>query len=717
MNRHVTALLLCALLVPLPATAARSNHLAGEKSPYLQQHTHNPVDWYPWGQQAFDKARREGKLIFLSIGYSTCHWCHVMAHESFEDLQVAALLNADFVAIKVDREERPDIDAVYMQAAVALTGSGGWPLTVILTPEKVPVYAGTYFPKNARYGRPGLMELLPQFTEQWHRDPEHIRRSGQRLLAQLETSSGASARDLDAGLYARADGTLKAAFDSRHGGFGQAPKFPRPHGLTYLLRRYRQTGNGQLLTMVERTLDALARGGIHDHLGGGFHRYSTDREWLVPHFEKMLYDQAGLALAFLEAWQVTGKASYAATARDILDYLVRDMRDPEGGFYAAEDADSEGGEGTFYLWRLREVEDVLGSRRGRLFAEVYGVRRAGNFAADIRGEGSGMNILHLARPLAEVGAGHGVDAAELAGRMAEDRVRLLKVRAERPRPHRDEKVLSAWNGLTISAFARAARLLEDPRALRVAQRTADFILQRMRDREGRLLRRWRDGEAAIRAFAEDYAFVARGLLDLYRSDFDPRWLRESLQLADTLLRHFSAPDGGLFDTADDAEPLVARPQELFDGALPSANSVALELLNRLYLLTGDGRWEQAARRLLARFSAEVADYPTRYGQFLQAAMLQLLPTRQMVLVADPEDLATGAMLEVLQHAYAPENSLLLVPPARAAELAQLAPHSADMRMLGGRPTVYICRDFACQKPLTDPAQVARALAVPPRAGR
>ncbi len=704
--------LFCSLSLPLPLAAATGNHLVGEKSPYLQQHAHNPVDWYPWGEEAFARARRENKLIFLSIGYSTCHWCHVMAHESFEDHQVATLLNANFVAIKVDREERPDIDQVYMQVAVALTGSGGWPLTVILTPEKVPVYAGTYFPKESRYGRPGLLQLLPQLAGQWRQNPEHIRASGARILAQLNQSSQGAAADLGPELFASADATLKASFDSRYGGFGQAPKFPRPHGLTYLLRRFRQSRDPQLLAMVETTLAAMRDGGIYDQLGGGFHRYSTDREWLVPHFEKMLYDQAGLAIAYLEAWQVTGKSEYAETVREILDYVRRDMIDPEGGFYAAEDADSEGEEGKFYLWSQEEVDKVLGPEDAHLFAAAYGLKTKGNFSAEIRAEQAGMNILHRPRALADLAAQRKRPEAKLATRLHDDRQRLLEVRDKRVRPHRDEKVLTAWNGLMISALARAARVLDEADDLRAAQRTADFILQRMRDRQGRLLRRWRDGDAAIPAFAEDYAFFARGLLDLYRADFDPHWLREALALSQILLERFSAPDGGFYDTADDAEQLVSRPQSLFDGALPSANSVALEVLARLYLLTGDPAWEKSARQLLSGFSAEVASYPTRYTQLLQGAMLLLEPTRQVVLVGAPRSEATERLLKALQQPYLPETSLLLVPPKRAAELTGLAPHSAGMRMLAGRPTVYICRNFSCQKPLTDADAVAAQLEKP-----
>ncbi|PNU21679.1 thioredoxin domain-containing protein [Geothermobacter hydrogeniphilus] len=714
--RRFLLFLLCGLLLPGPLSAATGNHLVGQKSPYLQQHAQNPVDWYPWGEEAFERARRENKLIFLSIGYSTCHWCHVMAHESFEDQQVAALLNADFVAIKVDREERPDIDQVYMQVTVALTGSGGWPLTVILTPEKVPVYAGTYFPKESRYGRPGLLDLLPQIAARWRQHPEHIRDSGRQLLERLNRPRGTAVTDLGEELFERADTSFKSSFDARYGGFGQAPKFPRPHGLTYLLRRYRQTGDERLLSIVTTTLDAMRRGGIYDQLGGGFHRYSTDREWLVPHFEKMLYDQAGLALAYLEAWQVTGRQRYADTVREILDYLLRDMRDPEGGFYAAEDADSEGVEGKFYLWRLAEVKKVLGAEDAVFFAAAYGIAPEGNFAADIRGEQPGMNILHLARSLPSLAVEHKMTEAQLRARLAADRAELLAARDRRVRPQRDDKVLSAWNGLVISAFARAGRVLDAPVYLRTAQRTADFI-QRMRDRQGRLLRRWREGDAAIPAFAEDYAFLARGLLDLYRADFDPRRLRQATALAQQLLDRFRAAGGGFYDTADDAEQLVSRPQSLFDGALPSANSVALEVLARLYLLTGDDHWERAARKLLARFSAEVSDSPTRYAQLLQGAMLLLQPTRQVVLVGPPEAETTGQLLDILQHRYLPETSLLLLPPGQSALLADLAPHSAGMRMLGGRPTVYICRDFSCQKPLTDPAEVAARLAKPPVAGR
>jgi uncharacterized protein YyaL (SSP411 family) len=715
--------LTASLVFPVPGAFAKTpsvmkptaNRLITEKSPYLLQHAHNPVDWYPWGEEAFNRARKEGKLVFLSIGYSTCHWCHVMAHESFEDDEVAALLNRDFIAIKVDREERPDIDQVYMQVCRKLTGSGGWPLTIIMTPESVPVYAATFVPKNDRYGRTGMMNLLPQITSKWQENPEHMRQSGQNIIDALQASSSPKASGmLELKDVKAAVDTLRKSFDHEHGGFGNAPKFPRPHSLTFLLKRYRQTGDTELLKMVEATLQAMRRGGIYDHVGFGFHRYSTDAEWLVPHFEKMLYDQAGLAMAYAEAYQVTGHQPYAQTLREIFTYLLRDMTSSQGGFYAAEDADSEGVEGKFYLWSLSDIEKSLGKAEAARFQKVFNVTADGNYYDEATGEETGSNILHLTRTPEEWAEELGQDKAVLSKTLERNRVELFATREQRVRPHLDDKVITAWNGLMVSALARGGLALDEPQYVATASLAADFLLESLRSKDGRLLRRYRQGDAAIPAFAEDYAFLARGLLDLYAAGFDSERLEQALSLAKELNRLFQdAESGVLYDTATDAESLIMRPQSAYDGALPAASSVALELYARLYLLTGDPQWQKHADRLLAALAPTVQRYPAGYAQLLQGAALLMEPSREVVIAGAADDPATAAMLAVVRSVYAPETVSLLRATGHDKVITQLASFVAWMPPVNGKTAAYVCQNFSCQKPLTDPEELRRILERPP----
>ncbi len=695
-----------------------ANRLADEPSPYLRQHRDNPVDWYPWGDEAFEKARREGKLIFLSIGYSTCHWCHVMERESFEDEEVAALLNKYYVSIKVDREERPDIDAVYMAVCMAYTGSGGWPLNLILTPDKTPFFAGTYFPKEARYGRMGLMELLPKANEFWQKDPAKVRASGANLLARAKESvePTRAPAELGSAVLAQAAQALKGSFDHEHGGFGGAPKFPRPHNLTFLLRQYRRTGDAAILEIVEKTLKAMRRGGIYDHLGGGVHRYSTDAGWLTPHFEKMLYDQAGLALAYGEAFQVTGHAAYARTLREVLDYVLRDMTDPGGGFYSAEDADSEGEEGKFYLWTRGELDEVLGPQEAALFAMVYGVTVDGNYLVEATRQRNGTNILNMKEPVDAWASKLGVAGGRLERRLSAAKAKLFEARGKRIRPHRDDKVLTGWNGLMISALSEASRILDEPRYAEAAERAADFILREMRD-NGRLLRRYRAGEAAVNGFAEDHAFLAQGLLDLYRATYNPLRLEQALELSTKLVENFwdAVPPGGggLFDSGGQNDTLVLRTKNLYDGAIPSANSVALGLFARLYLLTGELKWRDYADRQLRAFSGDVIVAPAAYTRFIQGVDLLVNPTREVVVTGEAAGADTAKLLEAVRRVYAPETLVLFRPTGASSdegstELARLAPFLAQMGPVGGRAAAYVCRGFACQEPITD-AEALEAL--------
>ncbi len=692
-----------------------TNRLIHEKSPYLLQHAHNPVEWYPWGEEAFARAREENKLVFLSIGYSTCHWCHVMERESFEDLDVAAAINTLTVPVKVDREERPDVDQVYMAVCQALNGSGGWPLTVLLTPDRTPFFAGTYFPKRSRGGRIGVIELVRRAAALWEEEPEKVRASGAGILDRLRSIARESERGtLAPAVFEKAAGLFREQFDPERGGFGPPPKFPTPHNLVFLLRRHRRTGDPALLRMVTTTLDAMRRGGIFDHVGFGFHRYATDARWLLPHFEKMLYDQAGLALAYVEAHHATRDENYARTAREVFAYVLRDLTSPEGAFYCGEDADSEGVEGKFYVWSRRELLELLGPADGELFCRTYGVLEEGNFREEATGEETGLNIPHLPRPIEACAVAEGLEPPVLVERLERARRTIFERREGRVRPHRDDKVLTGWNGLMVSALAQGARILADETYADAARRAAGFLLTTMR-REGRLVRRYRDREAGIAAVAEDYAFLARGCLDLYGATWDLRWLREALSLSDELVRDFRDPASGtLFDTAHDAEDLVLRPREAYDGATPSANSVALELFARLGLLTGDPAWTEKAHDIAAGFAGRVAGYPAAFTQFLSGAALLLEPTREVVIVGDPDAEDTRALLEATRSAYAPETSLLLAAPSGdGTELASLAPFAREMRPVNGRPTAYVCERSSCSEPMTDARQLHAALENPP----
>lgn len=693
---------------------AFTNRLVNEKSPYLLQHAHNPVDWYPWDKEAFAKARKEGKLIFLSIGYSTCHWCHVMAHESFDDAEVAKLLNRDFIAIKVDREERPDIDQVYMQVCQKLTGSGGWPLTIVMTPESVPVFAGTFLPKHDRYRLKGLMNLLPEITQRWEDDPQQLRELGENVIKSLLPAEQEAISDTVTGTaFDAARDSYMRSFDRLYGGFGKAPKFPRPHSLNFLLRRYRLSGDKELLMMVEETLQAMRRGGIYDQVGFGFHRYSTDAKWLAPHFEKMLYDQAGLAIAYTEAYQVTGREEYARTVREIFTYLLRDMLAPEGGFYSAEDADSEGAEGKFYLWNEAEIVRLLGKEDAQLFNHVYGVKKEGNFTSEANEEGGGANILHLPEPLSELSKDVGVSHDELKKKMDKALAKLFIEREKRLHPHRDDKIITAWNGLMISALARAGQALDEDRYVDIAAVAADFILNTLRNKEGRLLRRFREGEAAIPAFAEDYAFLARGLLDLYAITFDVKRLRQAIELSDEMVRLFhDQKSGGLFETAKDAEILILRPQKAYDGAFPAASSIALEVYARIFLLTGDVRWQQQADRLMRALSPEVQSYPAGYTQLLQSAAWLLEPSREIVIAGKPGTSSFKTMLAVVKESYAPESVFILHSTDAVDEIITLAPYVEWMRPVKNQTAAYICQNFTCQRPLTNSQELQQKLAKP-----
>ncbi|HEV8144941.1 MAG TPA: thioredoxin domain-containing protein, partial [Bryobacteraceae bacterium] len=604
------------------------NRLAREKSPYLLQHANNPVDWYPWGDEAFEKAARENKPVFLSVGYSTCHWCHVMERESFEDDTTAAILNEHFVPVKVDREERPDVDRIYMLFVQASTGSGGWPMSVWLTPDRKPFFGGTYFPPDNRYGRPGFPAMLQNLARAWQQDRAKIEASGSQVLGQLSQYSNLAGGHAAPGREALEQGfnAFRRMFDSKHGGFGGAPKFPRPSVHNFLLRYYVETKNPEALEMVLLTLREMAKGGMNDQLGGGFHRYSVDEYWFVPHFEKMLYDQAQLVIAYLEAFQITGDAVYANAARQTLDYVLRDLTHPEGGFFSAEDADSaadpakphEKGEGAFYIWSRAEIEHHLGARDAALFSYRFGVEENGNVQHDPHQEFTGRNILFEAHTIEETAEYFGQPVADVDKWLDQAAAKLVAIRKTRPRPHLDDKVLTSWNGLMISAFAKAAQVLGEAAYGDAARRAADFVKSRLWDEQrGIVLRRFRDGESAIDGFLDDYAFFAAALLDLYETSFDASDLQFATRLAERARELFEDPDnGGFFSTPAGTRDLVMRLKDDYDGAEPSGNSVMALLLLRLARMTGRDDFRQSAERTLKLFSPRLHDQPSGVPQML-----------------------------------------------------------------------------------------------------
>jgi uncharacterized protein YyaL (SSP411 family) len=709
----VAALLVPAMVSCTPDETARdgaANHLAGEKSPYLLQHAMNPVDWYPWGPEAFEKALAEDKPVFLSIGYSTCHWCHVMERESFADDEVAALLNETFVCIKVDREERPDIDAVYMEAARMLSGGGGWPLTIIMTPDRQPFFAATYLPKTSRFGRPGMMELIPGIAELWSsRRDELVDTAGRVTSALRSQAASPSGAELGSDVMDEAYRQLRSAFDAEKGGFGTAPKFPTPHQLLFLLRHWSRTGETEALAMVESTLRAMRRGGVYDHVGFGFHRYSTDAEWLLPHFEKMLYDQALLTMAYTEAYLATGDVDYERTAREIIRYVLRDMTDERGAFYSAEDADSEGVEGKFYVWDSAEVRDVLGKDDAKFAVDVFGLTDDGNIRDEASGRQTGANVLHLSATQSSLAKRLDVSEDELLERIESVRARLFAFRAKRVRPHLDDKVLADWNGLMIAALARAAQAFDEPAYAEAARRSAGFVLDTMRD-DGRLLHRYRDGEAGIAANADDYAFLAMGLFDLYEATHEPRYLGESERLTSEMLSLFwDDGPGGFFFTPDDGEQLLTRTKEVYDGAVPSANSVAF--LNLLRLSSAAARPELAERAdaLGRAFAGAVSRYPAGHTMFLVGLDYGIGPSVELVIVGDEGSEDTRALLAAARGRFLPNKVVLLRPPRGAGDVLALVPWIEHHVQVDGRATAYVCRDHECRLPVTDADALVRDL--------
>jgi hypothetical protein len=679
------------------------NRLAQETSPYLLQHAGNPVDWYPWGPEALERARREDKPIFLSIGYSACHWCHVMEHESFESPQIAALLNEQFVCIKVDREERPDIDAVYMAACQMMTGAGGWPLSIFMTPERLPFLAATYLPKRSRFGRTGLIELSRRIRELWEADPGKIAASAAGLSGHLGQAFAFTPGDPpEMRLLDRAFDDIALAYDGRYGGFDPAPKFPMPHRLLFLLRCHERTGEPRALEMTARTLTAMRLGGIWDHVGHGFHRYATDPAWLVPHFEKMLYDQALAALAYLEAYQTAADPLFARTAEEIFAYLQRDMTAPCGAFFSAEDADSEGVEGKFYVWTLAEFREALGSAEAAFWEPVFNLAAEGNFREEASGRLSGANILHLTRPFGQWAKQLAVGEAELCNRWEQARRQLFEARRRRIPPLKDDKVLVDWNGLAIAAFAAGGRVLDRPELAQAAGAAARFILEEMRAADGRLWHRYRDGERSVAGQAGDYAFLIHGLLQLYRATHDVAWAEEAAALQTVMLRDlWDASAGGFFLVPAENRELPVRPKELYDGALPSANSMAL--LNLLWLarLSGETRFAETAEQLVRAFAGTVGRHPSAFTLFLCGLDFALRPGQDVVVAGEAAAPDTRRLLAALNRTFAPNRLAQLKSFDNAERLAKFAPFSDGLAVARGRTAAHLCEGAGCRETVDD----------------
>ena len=721
-------------------TARGGNHLAHEKSPYLLQHAQNPVDWYPWGEEAFLRARRENKPVFLSIGYSTCHWCHVMAHESFEDPETAALMNRDFINIKVDREERPDVDRVYMTFVQATTGGGGWPMSVWLTPGLEPFVGGTYFPPEDRYGQPAFKNVLQKIAVAWQQDHEKITAQGSKIVDALRDAQSNQHRrpnEVDAGAMQAAFEQFSSNYDATEGGFGNAPKFPHPVTLNFLSRFYARqpkSDDGQrALEMHRFTLQKMAAGGMHDHLGGGFHRYSVDRSWHVPHFEKMLYDQAQLANAYLDGFLITHDPEFEEITRDILEYVGRDMTSKSGGFFSAEDADSlevapssgmgagaDRGEkhsvkeGAFYVWSKAEIDAALG-HGAEIFNFHYGVEPAGNAPAgsDPHGEFSGKNILIQRHTVEETAAHFKRGAQEIRELLASSRKQLMALRAKRPRPHLDDKIIAGWNGLIISAYARAAAILQEDRFLQAATRAAEFVRRDLYDKKAKkLYRSFREGRSAIEGFADDYAFVIQGLLDLYEASFDVSWLKFAEELQETQDQLFLDPDGGYFSTSGADKNVVLRMKDENDGAEPAPSSVAALNLLRLGQVRDRPEWREQGARTIAAFHSILSRFPSAMPQMLVTLDFHLSKPRQIVIAGSSEAKETKKLLAEVHRHFLPNKILLLADGGEGQKyLEQKLPALKEMKPVRGKAAAYVCENFACQAPIADPKALSQVLSL------
>jgi uncharacterized protein YyaL (SSP411 family) len=679
------------------------NHLQDEKSPYLKQHVFNPVDWYPWSEQAFSKAKKENKPIFLSIGYSTCHWCHVMAHESFEDTDVASLLNKNFVCIKVDREERPDIDKIYMKVCTQITGQSGWPLTIIMTPEKKPFFAATYLPKDSRYGIKGLLNLLPDITRMWERQHDQLVNSANQIaLSVLTTSTASPGYDLTLKTLDSAYEQLFNTFDERYGGFGIRPKFPMPHHLMFLLRYWKRTGKNYCLNMVVTTLEQMRYGGLYDHIGFGFHRYSTDQQWIVPHFEKMLYDQALLLMTYTEAYQVTKKPLFKQTVQEMIEYIKRDMIYEDGGFFSAEDADSEGVEGKFYTWTYDELQHHLNEQDLGLIERIFSVNRDGNFTHEI-GKKTKENIFYRTISIEEYSTLFKMGEKELIDKLEPIRNQLFRLREQRIHPTKDDKILTDWNGLMIAALAKAAQVFHSNDYLHIAEKAAGFIFKYMMKTNEELFHRYKDGEQLISGYADDYVFMIWGCLELFQSTFNLKYLELALTFTTYLLTHFwDEKNGGLFFTSDKGEKLLTRTKEVYDGAIPSANSVMMYNLIRLARITGKIEFEEKAKQIEQIFSNDIKNAPSGFTQLLIALDFAIGPSYEIVVVGEKEHKETKKMMKMINTNYLPNKVVILKDPEyHDTTIDNFFPYTKDFTQIDNQVTIYVCKNHLCQLPTTD----------------
>ncbi len=681
----------------MPTTTAihkYTNRLINETSPYLLQHAHNPVDWYPWDKEAFERAKKENKPIFLSIGYSTCHWCHVMERESFENEQIARIMNEHFVSIKVDRELRPDVDEIYMTAVQMMTGSGGWPLSVFLTPDGKPFYGGTYFPPKDLYGRPGFERVLLSIADAWKNRRQELADSSQKLSEVLANLSGPTEKEtLSPEMLKGGFDYFKATFDGTNGGFGTAPKFPQPINLSMLLTYWHRTDNTQALQMVEKTLDAMAKGGIYDHIGGGFHRYATDARWLVPHFEKMLYDQALLSKVYLQAYQVTKNQKYATTAREIFEYVLRDMTDTQGGFYSAEDADNEGKEGAFYVWDPEQIKSILDKDEAEIFIAYYGVTEEGNFEEN-------KTILNIATSTVQLEKKFQKDHTALMDVLSKARSKIFNERAKRIRPHRDDKIITAWNGLMISSMAYGGAVLQEEKYIRAAERAAIFILANLHKR-GRLMRYYRDGRAVEPAFLNDYAFTIMGLLDLYGASFEAKWLFEAKMLAEEMIKLFADNEqGGFYLTGRDSEKLIARIKPNSDGVIPSGNSTAAFALLKLGRLTMNQYFTEQGVKVLESFSQQLKQLPAFSTEMLTALNFRLGPTQEIVIAGNADAADTKQMLKLIRNKFLPNAVVLFHEQDNTdSDIYRTIPFIKNQAAIDGKATAYVCENYVCNQPV------------------
>jgi len=699
---------------PSPESGNTLNHLKDEKSPYLLQHKYNPVDWYPWGDEAFEKAREENKPIFLSIGYSTCHWCHVMARESFQDPEIGQLINQVFVPVKVDREERPDIDSVYMMVCQMVTGSGGWPLTIIMTPDQKPFFAGTYFPKDTGPRGTGLRDLIRNVRDLWENKREDLLKSAEDLTLSLQQishdphGSPDKSEELSGGILKQNYHSLQENFDQEYAGFGNNQKFPTPHHLLFLLRYWKHTHEAEALSMVEKTLEAVGKGGIYDHVGFGFHRYSVDRQWILPHFEKMLYDQALLVIAYTEAYQATGKIQYREKAEEVLEYLLRDMKSPEGAFYSAEDADSEGEEGKFYLWTQDEIMDLLGPEEGEIFSSVYSTTPEGNFLDEATRTATGKNILHRTQTWDELSEKLGIPPEQLWWKVESARETIFKVRQSRVHPHKDDKILTDWNGLFIAALALAGKVFGREDYLLAAGETVNFIMTRL-NRQGRLLHRWRDNDAAVAGNLDDYAYLIWGLLELYQATFKAQYLKTALEFNHTLMEHFwDSDNGGFYFTPDDGQQVLVRQKEAYDTALPSGNSVMMMNLEKLHLLTGDLQFREVSQKLENYFSPLIEQSPSAFTMFLSAVFLKQSPSFEITILGEKNKPDVNAFLVALRKEYLP-NTVLIFKSNDDKLITEIIPSVEHKTILNQTATAYVCGNGTCQAPVNTPKDLINLL--------